>query len=498
MALLVLNGFSEAMFRPWLLLGSMTMINISLIWWVYLDSLARQQVKDVAMEGKMQELATEIKALRDEASGQFTVASLERSALRRASELLNETRTESLARGRETQARVQELHDHLLNQTLRRQFQRTYRALRGRVMEDVRLLQRPPDCNATRYLQCYVAHRECGFGCQVHTLVDCMVTALLHRRTAVLLPPRLYKYGPSCGSRGDCFFEPLSPCQGHAEAVPPGVWKRISEGSGWQYAAYVGEEDGYRIPEYLQPLQAPAFRDTLRDSKPSAACLLAGVILRHILRPNPRLQLALQVRRQELGLETPVDVGVHVRRTDKIKEEAGYYDSRFYVMHVNRFAHRDYYHSTYGRRYDHRILVVSDEDLGRQVEEFSAYPTARSYPRHDRWEREGLDDFLCDVLLLAEAEYFVGTLSSEVGRMILELKAAAEAGDSAYDRTASLDAGYWKHNQERYSPPLYTPPSPSPRTLTPFTRPSAPPQAPRPLNNETKRVGLARLVQIAR
>ena len=181
-------------------------------------------------------------------------------------------------------------------------------------------LQTPRECGAARYLACTVEGWSCGFGCQMHSLTDCMTTALLHNRTAVLLPAALDRYGPECGSAWGCFFLPLSACDAHAAAVPPAQWalEPGAHAGARQYVVYRSwGEDPYRVPAALEPLGHALFAPL--GPRPSPACLLGGVLLRWCLRLSPRMRRVLDERRRELGLDAAAThAGVHVRRTDKV------------------------------------------------------------------------------------------------------------------------------------------------------------------------------------
>ena len=63
-------------------------------------------------------------------------------------------------------------------------------------------------------------------------------------------------------------------------------------------------------------------------------------------------------------------------------------------------------------------------------------------PAEDRYAMASLDKLICDILMLVEPLYFVGTLSSQVSRLVLELRSAREGGHNAFRVLASLDTAY--------------------------------------------------------
>ena len=254
---------------------------------------------------------------------------------------------------------LSELEKWLIVNKTRQTFAQLYEETRLRLFADVRRLQESTDCSNAKYLACYTLHRTCGFGCQVHTIADCMTSALLTNRTAVLLPSQLYRYGPECSSQWHCFFLPLASCQRHAATVNDTLWHPWTSGGTHPYAVYnAWGEDENRVPPYLSVLDDTMF--DAADPKPSAACLLTGVLMSWLLRPNERVAAAIAHRRHSLGLEgAPFHVGVHVRRSDK-RYEATTFGLQHYMMQVDQFVGPgDYYHASYGRRYGKRLLIVS-------------------------------------------------------------------------------------------------------------------------------------------
>ena len=254
---------------------------------------------------------------------------------------------------------LSELQNWLVVNHTRHRFAQTYEQLRLRLFADVRRLQQGTDCSNAKYLACSMLNKPCNFGCQVHTIADCMTSALLTNRTAVLLPSQLYRYGPECSSQWHCFFLPLASCQRHAATVNDTLWHPWTSGGTHPYAVYnAWGEDENRVPPYLSVLDDTMF--DAADPKPSAACLLTGVLMSWLLRPNERVAAAIAHRRHSLGLEgAPFHVGVHVRRSDK-RYEATIFGLQHYMMQVDQFVGPgDYYHASYGRRYGKRLLIVS-------------------------------------------------------------------------------------------------------------------------------------------
>eukprot|EP00668_Euglena_longa_P044177 GGOE01058781.1.p1 GENE.GGOE01058781.1~~GGOE01058781.1.p1 ORF type:complete len:535 (-),score=124.45 GGOE01058781.1:488-2092(-) len=360
---------------------------------------------------------------------------------------------QTLGRVRGVETALVELQKTLAESAVRQRFMEAYDVARRELTERVQRLQQPDNCHLARFLGCHIALRACGFTCQMHTLADCMTSALLSNRTAVVVPPQLYVYGTECNSAWTCFLQPLSPCNGFAENTMLDSWYNWTVDSPHQFTMYgAWGEDPYRVPQFLDDRLGGAVFRTL-TYVPTAPCLLTGVLLRWALRPNARLEEAIRKRRGRLRLTSAIpDAGVHVRRTDKVREkEALQYDLRYYMMHVDHFvAPTTYHHAGYGRLYNKHVFIMSDSDITEELQQFPEYNFTVALPlREGRWDRDSLDLFLCDVLYLAQLPYFVGTLSSQGSRLVAELRAAGENGAESFRTMASLDAGYYKGVQAR-------------------------------------------------
>ena len=164
---------------------------------------------------------------------------------------------------------------------------------------------RPPDCTLQNYARCSLAH-PCGFGCTVHHVMWCMSQAREAGLTPVLDPDTFTGYwSPICGNRWDCYFEPFSPCQ---------AW----------YAAHRHEVTAVR--GYDGKHTVPGLTSEQKLNRVAA-------LVAEILRPNARVTALLE--------NQTFDVGVHIRRGDKLISEALYFSTNEYFNHVDNFVHPD-------------------------------------------------------------------------------------------------------------------------------------------------------------
>eukprot|EP01105_Mastigella_eilhardi_P005396 TRINITY_DN17125_c0_g1_i1.p1 TRINITY_DN17125_c0_g1~~TRINITY_DN17125_c0_g1_i1.p1 ORF type:complete len:446 (+),score=124.82 TRINITY_DN17125_c0_g1_i1:36-1340(+) len=280
--------------------------------------------------------------------------------------------------------------------------------------EQLSAAQNPADCNERPLYRCQLV--EClGFGYQMHQVTRCLLEALYQNVTVVLWPNRLCGYGSQCNNNWTCFFEPLSTCEA---AIAAGAF-----------------EHGDTIPlmpKTLPESWLPPGVSELGLENPGA--FVVGTALKYALRPNERVRelLSNKVR--------PVDMAVHVRRTDKLIGEGWKHELEQYMQALDRVVHpRWNFHSAYGRSYQRSVYVATDEpevwaELARYPQYKTRHGDGASLPRYSQ---AGLESLLVELFTMATADYFVGTFSSQLSRMVYELLHTRYL--DAYNRAFSLD-----------------------------------------------------------
>ncbi|CAK8681771.1 unnamed protein product [Clavelina lepadiformis] len=172
-----------------------------------------------------------------------------------------------------------------------------------------------------------------------------------------------------------------------------------------------------------------------------------GQIMGYLLRPSPWISVRVQEIKKKLNLTHPY-VSIHVRRTDKLVKEARKFEIEEYMDPVVAW-----YDSQVGNasNYTRRVYVASD-DLA------SVIPDARNkYPDYDfvyntvddkkllkdmkqtvqsRQTEDELVAIVCDLMILSQSDYFVGTYSSNVGRLVTQLM---HSSSDATFRSRSID-----------------------------------------------------------
>ncbi|CAK8682850.1 unnamed protein product [Clavelina lepadiformis] len=118
-----------------------------------------------------------------------------------------------------------------------------------------------------------------------------------------------------------------------------------------------------------------------------------------------------------------IHCSVHVRRTDKLVEEARKCEIEVYMEHVI-----DWYDRRVGSVEGERVYVASDDLASVIPEAHSKYPSFTflylaedKKPLKDmtqtvkgRETEEELVSLICDLMILSRSDYFIGTYSSNV------------------------------------------------------------------------------------
>jgi hypothetical protein len=282
-------------------------------------------------------------------------------------------------------------------------------------------LQNPENCDNAKKLLCRIS-KPCGFGCQIHHVAYCFIFAYATERMLVL-----DSSGWRYSGKWEAVFQPLgtSNCREPSGAQP------------WS---------SYKEPHPPQVIQAPAIESLGSTSKPSFLPMavpadlverltafhgypfvwFVGQFLQYLMRPSQQLGEYLEERRKFLNISHPI-VGVHIRRTDKLQQEASYHSVEEYMTQVEEWYDRR--ETMYGKKEEKRVYLATDDQtaLNQAIE---TYPNYKFVSDNDvsktagelssRYSEKGLYGVVLDVVMLSECDYIVCTLSSQVS-IALEL-----------------------------------------------------------------------------
>ncbi|XP_078482853.1 alpha-(1,6)-fucosyltransferase-like [Ciona intestinalis] len=178
-------------------------------------------------------------------------------------------------------------------------------------------------------------------------------------------------------------------------------------------------------------------------------------MLKSLFKPKPKLQERIDHYAENVDFSSPI-VGVHVRRTDKLTlpyEFAVYRPLSEFMKHVEEWYDKyDLRQAGLGNhlKVERRVYLASDDlAVWKEAKFFEKYTflgnkefTERASDTETRDTKSGLEDIIIEATLLSKCNFFVGTLSSEIGQMAIEMKQSTQLQDVFYDvRSIEYDYG---------------------------------------------------------
>lgn len=306
------------------------------------------------------------------------------------------------------------------------------------VLNRIYHLQNPDNCSTARKAIC--GHFLAGMGASLHHWVYCFIYAYYTNRT-MLIDTSQWKYLRNVISKDGVkdfhqFFLPISKCsytdQDKNIAVP------------WNNSTLMDSTDVANTPQVIRlPHIGVIYRGMPRPPKNAHYAMpeeifynvikykykpmawWVGFFAKYLIRPNNQLQQFIDQSRKDFQFQSPI-VGLHIRRTDKA-EENKLYNIDQYMNKVNA-----YFNSLAKRNITvkRRVFVITDEPfrismLKKKYKNYQFIHPPLSQLKADtyttRYSANNLKYFLRDVFLLAECDYLVITLSSNVGKVAYEL-----------------------------------------------------------------------------
>ncbi|CAB4069592.1 FUT8 [Lepeophtheirus salmonis] len=285
-------------------------------------------------------------------------------------------------------------------------------------------LTNPSDCKNARKLLCNL-NKGCGYGCQIHHVVYCFVSAIGAGR-ALVLKSKGWRYNRAGFEN---VFKPLSEtCQRIPEVLQGEL--PLSRSS------WPGKEDTVNVdipivdsvnprPKHLPPSIPKEIASRIIRLHGDPIVWWISEVLRYILRPQEDLQVLLNSTEEDkLPRDKSPYVGIHVRRTDK------------------RFKYLD---ASLGSNVERRVYVASDDprvlvECRKKFPHYSFYgdaTVARSAAVSSRYSSDSLKGVITDIHLLSKADYLVCTFSSQVCRIAYEI--LQNRFPDGHDRFKSLD-----------------------------------------------------------
>uniref|UniRef100_A0A2S2NRB2 Alpha-(1,6)-fucosyltransferase n=1 Tax=Schizaphis graminum TaxID=13262 RepID=A0A2S2NRB2_SCHGA len=301
-------------------------------------------------------------------------------------------------------------------------------------------LQNPSNWFIAKQLVCKL-EKSCGFNCQLHHVVYCLIAAYSTQRMLVL-DYKNWVYGDIWQD----VFLPLS------DSVTSLINVSVVEWPGDQNSQVLHLPPINLIhpkPNFLPQMIPNDLAERLTVLHGDPIVWWIGQILKYLLRPRESTNYRLDYYAKKLKFQKPI-VGVHIRRTDKLTSEASLHTLDEYMVHVEDYYKRK---KLSGEVNQKRIYLATDDS--------SLFDEAkRNYPEYEiigsddiskiatvknRNSKEALDGIIVDIHFLSLSDHLVCTFSSQMCRIAYEIMNSLYPDASS--RYTSLDDIYYFDGQ---------------------------------------------------
>ncbi|XP_065052140.1 alpha-(1,6)-fucosyltransferase-like isoform X3 [Rhopilema esculentum] len=320
-----------------------------------------------------------------------------------------------------------------------------HRKLSNEVRQRLNKLQNPDDCKKARRLVCTL-NKACGYGCQVHHIIYCMIMAYSSNRTMVI-NSRGWRYSKK-GWEGT--FLPVSEsCRNVSFGVE---YLGIAYNTKALIASLPIIDTIYPKPDQLPQAVPRDLVDRIIPFNDRPFVWWVGQICAYLFRYQPLMKERINEKKRRIGFKSPI-VGIHVRRTDKINVEAAHHDIDEYI----KWARRYFKKLELKMKLDAKRIYMATDDKNLLTEAKQKYPditfvsdnTASVFAGLDhRYSEQSLYGVISDIELLSESDYVVCTFSSQVCRLAYEIMNGKHVDASR--RFQSLDDVYYFGGQNEH------------------------------------------------
>ncbi|XP_035707947.1 alpha-(1,6)-fucosyltransferase-like [Folsomia candida] len=315
--------------------------------------------------------------------------------------------------------------------------------LSRKIQRRLELLQNPRNCTSARKLVCHV-NKTCGFACQIHHVVYCLITAYATGRTLILQSEN-WSYNPD---GWETTFLPISEtCRDYDDGEVAEGWDAVGNiSNNHAKVLKLPVIDVLQNPPNFLPTTIPLdLAETLELLQDEPLIWWVGQFVKYILQPQPKIRQILDGARNKAKFDNKTrTVGIHIRRTDKIGQEAVFYPLDMYMKPA-----REYF-SSLGQIEGKRVFLATDDP--RVVKEACQKYKSPEWEIHadlkvaesaaiSKRLNGSLIGIFQDLDLLSDCEFIICTLSSQVCRLAYELMQAKRSDASG--RIISLDSEYY-------------------------------------------------------
>ncbi|XP_078492580.1 alpha-(1,6)-fucosyltransferase-like isoform X2 [Ciona intestinalis] len=301
--------------------------------------------------------------------------------------------------------------------------------------------QNPKDCTRAKKLHCVMNHMTCGFGCIIHDYGLCAFVSIGESRTLQYDLNQLATY-PGINTT---FEYPSKTCVNRTNFGNYGIE--------WHHAPSPNKEVltmTINVPSASHSQFSPGsvpqhLIERLQRIHSGPNAWWTGHVISYLIRPQKWVIEELETIKGDIEFEHPI-VGIHVRRTDKISE-ASFFDLERYMDHVESWYDR--YQLKHPKKKVVRRVYLATDDENVIKEAKNSYPDykiiftiGRTFNiSQNRKSNSAVKGVLFDALLLKDSDFVVATFSSNIGRLVYELRQNTSS-DPTYN-VVSLDDGFY-------------------------------------------------------
>ncbi|KAL1139066.1 hypothetical protein AAG570_009127 [Ranatra chinensis] len=309
------------------------------------------------------------------------------------------------------------------------------------VQRRLKYLQNPKDCSTAKKLLCDL-NKGCGYGCQLHHAVYCLIVAYGTERT-LILRSKGWRYNRAGWEQ---VFLPISDSCSDIGDAPVSNWP----GNSNSQVIMLGIVDSISPRPPILPLAVPKdLSERISRIHGDPIVWWVGQFLKYLLRPQPDTTNLLSEASLKFNIQRPM-VGVHIRRTDKVGTEAAFHSVDEYMLNVEEYYKQVALTQSVPKK---RIYLASD-DPKVFTEIKIKYPDyevlgdpliAKTAAVATRYSDNSLNGIVMDIYFLSLSDYLVCTFSSQVCRVAYEIMQTLHPDAAA--RFRSLDDIYYYGGQ---------------------------------------------------
>ncbi|PIC27546.1 hypothetical protein B9Z55_019765 [Caenorhabditis nigoni] len=319
-----------------------------------------------------------------------------------------------------------------------------------RIMKSIEKLQNPESCKDANTLVCNL-DKECGFGCQLHHVTYCAITAFATKRMMILKRDgSSWKYS----SRGwTSVFEPISKCT-FDEAVGNAELKPFADPSPARVVSLGIVDSLLTKPAFLPQAVPEQFLETLHSLHSHPPAFFVGTFISYLMRFNSETKEKLEAALKAIPFDQGPVVGLQIRRTDKVGTEAAFHALKEYMEWTEIWFKVE--EKRLGKALERKVFIASDDPtvVPEAQKDYPAYKVygsteiAKTAQLNNRYTDASLMGVITDIYILSKVDYLVCTFSSQVCRMGYELRQPSGSDDGS--KFHSLDDIYYFGGQQAH------------------------------------------------